>query len=262
MTKSDSEQNSDILGLKGFGDSMRIATQGIVDGAGAFLGRVCLPAAEELGLALRDRVSSWRAKNACQILSTANDLYTANGMPSGAVNPRLIHQAIDQGSWIDDEVIQGMWAGLLCSAVSQDSSDENLIFLNLLAQLSGLQVRILLESVTSSQKYTIVHDLVAAQRLTLSIDQIQEVAGSRDIQRIDRELDHLREIGLIGIRGSWNAGGGIDAASGIVDITPTPMAIHLYVRAQGFTQSPALFFNLEPMPGPSPIVKEPSNGNT
>jgi hypothetical protein len=181
-------------------------------------------------------------------------------MPPGAVNPRLIHQAIDQGSWIDDEVIQGMWAGLLCSAVTQDSSDENLLFVNLLAQLSGLQVRILLESVTNSQKYKIVHDLVGVRRLTLTIDQIQEVAGSQDIQRIDRELDHLREIGLIGIRGSWNTGGGIDAASGIVDITPTPLAIHLYVRAQGFTQSPALFFNLELMPSPSPMVETPSDG--
>jgi hypothetical protein len=260
MPQSDSSQNADILGLKGFGDSMRIATQGVVDGAGAFLGRVCLPAAEELGLALRDRVSSWRAKNACQILSTANDLYTANGMPPGAVNPRLIHQAIDQGSWIDDEVIQGMWAGLLCSAVTQYSSDENLLFVNLLAQLSGLQVRILLESVNNSQKYKIVHDLVGVQRLTLTIGQIQEVAGSQDIQRIDRELDHLREIGLIGIPGSWITGGGIDAASGIVDITPTPLAIHLYVRAQGFTQSPALFFNLELRPSLSPKGEAPSDG--
>lgn len=248
MSENYSEQNSDILGLKGFGDSVRIVTQGIVDGAGAFLEKVCLPAAEELGLALRDRVSSWRSNNAYQMLSTANDLYIANGMPPGAVNPRLIHQAVDQGSWIEDEVIQRMWAGLLCSAVSQDSSDENLMFLNLLSQLSGLQARILVESVKSSYKHTIRHELVIAQRLTLSIDQIKKVAGSKDIQRIDRELDHLRVIGLIGIAGGLNAGGGIDAASGMVDITPTPMAIHLYVRAQGSIQSPALFFNLEPLP--------------
>lgn len=30
--------------------------QGAVDGAGAFLGRICLPAAEEFGLLLRDKV--------------------------------------------------------------------------------------------------------------------------------------------------------------------------------------------------------------
>lgn len=238
---------------------MRIATQGLVDGAGAFLGRVCLPAAEELGLVLRDRVSSWRAKNACQILSTANDLYTANGMPPGAVNPRLIHQAIDQGSWIEDEDIQRMWAGLLCSAVTQDSSDENLLFLNILSQLSGLQVRVLRESVTSSQKYKILHDLVFGKRLTQSIDQIQQVSGCQDIQRIDRELDHLRELGLIGNAGSWNQIGGIDGRSGIVDITPTPLAVHLYVRAQGSTQPPALFFNLESIPSSSPEIEGPSD---
>jgi hypothetical protein len=202
MTQSDGRRNADVLGLGGFGDSARIATQGLVDGAGAFLARVCLPAAGELGLALRDRVSAWRAKNAYQILSSANDLYATNGMPSGAVNPRLIHQAIDQGSWIDDEVIQGMWAGLLCSAVTEDSSDENLLFVNLLAQLSGLQVRVLREAVVSSHKYTVLHDLVAVKRLELSIDQAQKVSGSEDIQRIDRELDHLRELGLIGTPGA------------------------------------------------------------
>jgi hypothetical protein len=258
MTQSDSASNADVLGLRGFGDSLRIATQGLVDGAGAFLGRVCLPAAEELGLALRDRVGSWRARNACQILSKANDLYIANGMPVGAVNPRLMHQVIEQGSWNDDEAIQGMWAGLLCPAVTQDSSDENLLFLNLLSQLSGLQVRVLRASVLKAQKFTVIHDLVVIERLALAIDQIQEVANSEDIHRIDRELDHLREIGLIGIPGSWNAGGGIDAGSGKVDITPTPLAINLYVRAQGVKDSPSLFFNLQPKPAPSPVDEEPS----
>lgn len=250
MTQPGSASNADIFGLGGFGDSLRIATQGFVDGAGAFLGKVCLPAAEELGLALRDRVSSWRAKNAYKMLSTANDLYIANGMPAGDVNPRLIYQAIEQGSWIDDEIIQGMWAGLLCSAVTEDSSDENLLFLNLLSQLSGLQVRVLRQSVIKAQKYTGLHGLVAVRRFELTIDQIQKIAISADIQRIDRELDHLREIGLIG--------GGIDAQSGTVDITPTSLAIHLYVRAQGVKYSPSLFFNLQPMPSPNPVAEEPS----
>lgn len=259
MPQPDSTGSTDILGLGGLSDSLRIATQGLVDGAGAFLGKVCLPAAEELGLALRDRVSSWRAKNACQIFATANDLYIANRMPPGIVSPRLIYQAIEQGSWIDDELIQSMWAGLLCSAVTQDGSDENLLFLNLLSQLSGLQVRVLGASVIQAKKYKGLHDLVAAQRLTLTLEQIQELANSTDIQRIDRELDHLREIGLIGIVGAWNSGGGIDARTGIVDITPTPLAVHLYVRAQGVRDSPTSYFDLQPMAEPASETDDASH---
>ena len=59
----------DLLGIKGLSDSVKATTQGLLDGAAAFLSRVCLPAAEEFGLALRDRISAWRAKNAAQMLS-------------------------------------------------------------------------------------------------------------------------------------------------------------------------------------------------
>ena len=52
----------DLLGIKGLSDSVKATTQGLLDGAAAFLSRVCLPAAEEFGLVLRDRVSAWRAK--------------------------------------------------------------------------------------------------------------------------------------------------------------------------------------------------------
>ena len=59
----------DLLGIKGLSDSVEATTQGLLDGAAAFLSRVCLPAAEEFGLALRDRISAWRAKTAAQMLS-------------------------------------------------------------------------------------------------------------------------------------------------------------------------------------------------
>ena len=53
---------------------MKATTQGLLDGAAAFLSRVCLPAAEEFGRALRDRISAWRAKNAAQVLNKASHL--------------------------------------------------------------------------------------------------------------------------------------------------------------------------------------------
>ncbi len=96
----------DLLGIKGVSDSVKAITQGALDGAAAFLSRVCLPAAEEFGLALRDRISGWRAKNLAQTLNKADKIYLANN-PNLAdqLSPRLAHVAITEASWIDDDGI-------------------------------------------------------------------------------------------------------------------------------------------------------------
>ena len=40
----------DALGLRPFGEAIREVAKGTMEGAGAFLGQICLPAAEEFGL--------------------------------------------------------------------------------------------------------------------------------------------------------------------------------------------------------------------
>ena len=232
----------DLLGIKGLSDSVRVATQGFVDGASAFLSRLCLPAAEEFGLALRDRVSAWRARNATRMLSKANTVYLANRPnPDDRLSPRLAHIAIEEASWIDDEQVQDMWSGLLASSTSQEGrSDENLIFMNLLKQLSSLQVKVLRFAVEHAAKGVSSNGLIVPAVLFVSIAQLQEVTNVSDLQRIDRELDHLRELGLLGFGG----GGGIPVGGEGADLTPSPLAIHLYVRAQGSRLSPAAYWNL------------------
>jgi hypothetical protein len=138
------DKSIDILGIKGLSDAVKVSVERFWDGAAAFLSRVCLPAAEEFGQALRDRVASWRAHNVAKVLSTANDLQLASPSPDDKLSPRLLHVAFEESSWIDDDDIQRMWAGLLVSGTSSDGeSDENLIFMNLLKQMSSLQVRII-----------------------------------------------------------------------------------------------------------------------
>jgi hypothetical protein len=62
------ESNSqDILGLKSYAEPINKVVDGSIEGASAFLSRICLPAAEEFGFLLKDKVSAWRAKNAINI---------------------------------------------------------------------------------------------------------------------------------------------------------------------------------------------------
>ena len=236
----------DLLGIKGLSDSVKATTQGLLGGASAFLSRVCLPAAEEFGLALRDRVSAWRAGNAARMLSGTNTIYLSNNPdPADRLSPRLAYVAIEEASWMDDDQIQDMWSGLLASSTSPHGhSDENLIFMNLLKQLSSLEVKILRFAVEQAPKYASPHGLALPQQVTVSIDKLPELFGIQDLQRLDRELDHLRELGLIGFGG----GGGIPMdASNTVELTPSPLALHLYVRAQGSRLSPTTYWNLTPL---------------
>ncbi len=241
---SGENKSLDLLGIKGISDAVRIATERFIDGAAAFLARVCLPAAEELGLALKDRVSAWRAKNAVRMLSTANDMLLAQQPDThDQIHPRLVHVAIEEASWTDEDAVQRMWAGLLASATSPGGqSDENLIFMNILRQLSSLQVRILNYAVETAPKYAGQRGLPIPGRLRVPTENLSALFAVDDLQRLDRELDHLRELGLIG----FGQGGGIDAEGDETDLTPTPLALHLYVRSQGSKLSAVDFWTLKP----------------
>ena len=227
---------------------MRLATRGVIDGAAALLSRLCLPAAEELGLALRDRVSAWRARNALKMLDRANTIYNSSEPdPTGRLNPRLTLLAIEEASWIDDDQVQAMWSGLLASSVSPNGrSDENLLFMGLLKQLSSFQVQVLRFAVERSRKRVTSRGLVySGSLLYVRLDSFPELFGTGDLNRIDRELDRLDDIGLIGTTRLFpHIPGGIELDSARANLTPTPLALHLYIRGQGSRLSPVEYWNL------------------
>lgn len=236
------DQSLDILGIKGLGDSIRLATEAFIEGASALLGRICLPAAQELGLALRDRVSAWRARNATRMLHDAYGLLPPGLDPEERVPPRLASIAIEESSWIEDDDVRSMWAGLLVSSMSVGGlSDENLLFMTLLKQLSSLQVRLLTYAIGQARKLSI-GGLPFARGPKFPVSELATLFAGVDIHRLDRELDHLREIGLIGS----GITGGISPSAQEADLTPTPLALHLYVRAQGARVSPVEYWHLTP----------------
>ena len=250
-----------LLGLEGLTDSMRIATRGAIDGAAALLSRLCLPAAEEFGLALRDRISAWRARNAVQMLDQANGIYCSNAPdPADRLNPRLTLFAIEEASWVDDDQIRAMWAGLLASSPSPEGrSDENLLFMSLLKQLSSFQVRVLRFAVERSSKRVTSKGFVLPNPLSyVPIDRFPDLFGTGDVNRIDRELDHLHDLGLIGsIRLEPHIPGGIELDSGLANLTPAPLALHLYIRAQGSRLSPVDYWDLRPAEDEEPVRGRP-----
>ena len=154
-------------------------------------------------------------------------------------HPRLISSILEHGSWSEDSTVQDMWAGLLASSCTPDGQDDsNLIFINLLSQLTKSQAKLLKFSCENSQKYVERVGLIQVAPLMIKSNDLFNIMKIKDIHVIDRELDHLRSIGLI-------VGGIIPHRGGEANITPSPLALYMYVRCQGSEESPVQYFGLE-----------------
>lgn len=237
---ADPESRSlDILGVKPVADALLQVTKATIDGVSAFLGRICLPAAVEFGLLLQDNVRSWRATNAIRVLTAAQNRIgkLANTEPVYA-HPRLVATIIDKASWTDDKVLQDMWGGLLASSCCADGHDDsNLIFVNMLTQLTHLQSRVVRYACENSEKALTASGLIMPNGdLEVDMSTIFSIAETEDIHRIDQDLDHLRGLELIR--------SGFHPSMLTVDITPSALALNLYVRCQGYRGSAVDYFGL------------------
>ena len=238
MTNDD--KSIDVLGIKPIGDSIKMVTQAVAEGAASFLGRICLPAAEEFGLLLQDKVHAWRTANLAAMARKAEELV---GDADISAPPRLVSHIVEEASWVDDRYLRDMWAGLLASSCSDTGDDDsNLLFLNILADLTTLQVRLLKYICENAPKYVTPLGLPFAREMTLDIKTLTTVCECDDVQRIDREIDNLRGLELL--EGGFSVdGSGFSTPDAIV--TPSAIALHMYVRCQGSRQSPVEYFSLE-----------------
>ncbi len=240
---SEAENKSlDVLGIKPVADAINTVTSATVDGAKAFLGRICLPAAEEFGLLLQDKVRRWRQNNAVAVVNKAQ-AHVANypDYENRQAHPRIVAAVLEHASWSDDEQIQNMWAGLLATACTEEGDNqENLLFINLLSQLTPSETKILKYACETAQKTKSKGGWIGIEpKLMVPLSTIVDVAGKSDEQRLDLELDHLRELGILRIDGGFNW----DSTE--ANISPSLLALQLYVKGQGFLGSALEYFNLD-----------------
>ena len=216
-----------------------IKAKDISEAIGTILAKLCYPGADELGADLAERTSLWRRKNALNVLEKANkkyDRYAVTGREHA--HPRLAHKVVEESSWTDNDYIQEMWAGLLASSCTEEGSDEsNLIFINVLSQLTSVQATILNYACERTDKeVTKAGWIIAAGSLTVELDKLVEITGISDFHRLDRELDYMRALELIV--------GGFDPYSTAANVTPTALGLQMYVRCQGYVGSPVEYFGL------------------
>jgi hypothetical protein len=75
----------------------------------------------------------------------------------------------------------------------------------------------------------------------MTLEQLQEISGVSDFHRLDRELDHMRCLGLFDR-------GGFNPASTTADVSPSPLALQMYARCHGHPGDPLSFYGLAVQP--------------
>jgi hypothetical protein len=141
------DKSLDIMGVKPVSKAIEKATDKTVDGLGAFFGAICMPAAEEFGLLLQDKVAAYRYKNLESISDKAQKKIEQQKIKlSGQANPVLVREVLEEASWCEDENIQSMWAGLLSVAAGNTAiSDDSLVYTDTLKRLTPFQAKFINE---------------------------------------------------------------------------------------------------------------------
>src|SRR5690606_41570574 len=99
-----------------------ISAKNVQEAIGTILAKLCYPAADEIGSGFGDKISVWRQRNAIKVLRRAEKMLPQN--ESQHAPPRLVHEIVENGSWVDDPLIQDMRSE---EHTSELQSRENLV---------------------------------------------------------------------------------------------------------------------------------------
>jgi hypothetical protein len=211
------------------------------------------PVAKEFGLSARDSARAWRQGNTVNTTTKMQQKFDAAGVrPADVrVHPRLGIAVFEQSSWTDDEVLQDMWAGLLVSSTADGAPDDsNMIFVDLLSKMTSSQARVFrhtCENVEAVLDPTGIVHVPIHHSLSVSIEELQAIAGVSDFLRLDRELDHMRAIGIMEERTGFPLDQHVrlERDKGRAGLKPSTLGLQLYAYCNG-ARDVVAFYDAKP----------------
>ena len=115
-----------------------------VEAAKEFLSKLAGPAAEEIGLLLRDQGKLYSFKNRLRVLAKAEAMLAKAGLTPNAVPFRTLVPILEHASSEDDESLSTKWAALLAnSAAKAESTASHPSFPQILAEIAPGEARFL-----------------------------------------------------------------------------------------------------------------------
>lgn len=232
---------NDILGIKPIAEATKEVIETGLDGIRGFVNAVFKPGLEELGLMAKDQVRFWRLNNIISILDKAQGKLRFDGHNLHLqANARVGLCIIEEGSKVDNEELQELWAGLFASCCTADGKDDsNMIFVDLIRRLSVIEARILKYACEHATKVVYPNGLILADKLEVTCEELKTISGNDDVIRLDSELDHLSSLSLL------SAGmGGFDILNKQLNaiITPSALGLNLYYKANSYGVTPLDFW--------------------
>ena len=105
------------------------------------LDKIAGPAAEELGLTLKDHARAWRFRRQIRLLEQTNDMMKRAGLEPTHVPFKLLAPIVHNASLEDDDRPQNKWAALLANNASGKYTET--VFPEILKQLSAADAHLL-----------------------------------------------------------------------------------------------------------------------
>jgi hypothetical protein len=205
----------------------------------AFIDRIAPEATERIKLLMRKELSNFRLTSAIEIALHAEELLAFEGDRRPKAHPAVVLRILEDGSWAETEWIQHYWAGVLATSCAPSVSvDGNLKFVSLLSQITTIQARIFSGSCVHATKFLHRDGRVSARQLTCSALELVKIADTHDRVHIERDIQHLVELGLIEKTVKWKFFSLLDQAV----ITPTELALELYARCHGHRRAAEEFY--------------------
>ncbi|GGW50197.1 Abi-alpha family protein [Arenibacter certesii] len=116
-----------------------------------FLDKLIMPAVEETGLLMKEKVTFWKFKNQVKILNKAKEYCDKHGIEPKTISFKLLVPLLETSALEEDEILQNKWAILLSNMVDSNQNIENHVFPYILGQLSTNEF-LLLEKVVIERK--------------------------------------------------------------------------------------------------------------
>lgn len=198
-----------------------------------FLSRLCPAAAPEIKHGLHDRLSNRRVACAVDIALKAQGALVREGKNAGLfVHPEVVLRVIENGSWIEDDWIRSLWAGLLVSSCSENGQDtSNLVYMDLLAKLTPIHLRVLVFLCGKHTNAHVAAEFPAGTDFDCTAAELMEAADSQSFPRIQQTIGHLSSYGLLAesSRPSYVSLTGKEKTHAI----PTALGLKMHARCHG-----------------------------
>ena len=209
----------------------------------AFIHRIAPEAENAARLLYREGLSNYRMESAIEIALYAEELLGLSGASTAIrANPTVVLRSLDDGSWAETEWIQHYWGGLLAtSCIAGEPDASQMKFVDLLSQLTTIQARIFAGSCNRAAKVVNPLGVVSSRQLTCPAMELMQIADTHDRVHIDRDIQHLMELGLIEKSVKWKFFSQIEEAN----ITPTSLALELFAKCHGHRGKVAEFYGAE-----------------